>query len=109
MNTDKAFIDMLLHEARIAATLSHPNIVQIFDVGQIDGTYFIAMEHIHGEDIRSIVRAMKKKNVTEFPLEHTLSIVLGICAGLAYAHEKRDLDGGRSTSSIATSRRRTSS
>src|SRR5579859_8160021 len=44
MNQDRAFIDMLLHEARIAATLSHPNIVQIFDVGQVDGTYFIAME-----------------------------------------------------------------
>ena len=57
MNNDKAFIDMLLHEARVAATLSHPNIVQTFDVGQVDGTYFIAMEHIHGEDIRSIVRA----------------------------------------------------
>jgi serine/threonine-protein kinase len=93
MNQDKGFIEMLLHEARIAATLSHPNIVQIFDVGQIEGKYFIAMEHIHGEDIRSIVRAMKKKGVTEFPLEHTLSIVLGMCAGLAYAHERRDLDG----------------
>jgi serine/threonine-protein kinase len=93
MNQDKGFIDMLLHEARVAATLSHPNIVQIFDVGQIEGKFFIAMEHIHGEDIRSIVRAMKKKTVTEFPLEHTLSIVLGVCAGLAYAHEKRDLDG----------------
>src|SRR5690349_24039608 len=84
MNQDQAFIDMLLHEARIAATLSHANIVQIFDVGQVDGTYFIAMEHIHGEDIRSIVRAMKKKSVTEFPLEHSLSIITGTCAGLAY-------------------------
>jgi len=93
MNTNKAFIEMLTHEARIAATLSHPNVVQIFDVGQVDGTYFIAMEHIHGEDIQAIVRAMKKKELTEFPLEHTLGIVLGMCAGLAYAHEKRDLDG----------------
>src|SRR5262245_23174009 len=93
MNQDKGFIEMLLHEARVAATLSHPNIIQIFDVGHIEGKFFIAMEHIHGEDIRSIVRAMKKKNVTEFPLEHTLSIVLGMCAGLGYAHEKRDLDG----------------
>src|SRR5262245_14172193 len=41
MNTNKAFIEMLTHEARIAATLSHPNVVQIFDVGQVDGTYFI--------------------------------------------------------------------
>jgi len=93
MNTNKAFIEMLTHEARIAATLSHPNVVQIFDVGQVDGTYFIAMEHIHGEDIQAVVRAMKKKELNEFPLEHTLGIVLGMCAGLAYAHEKRDLDG----------------
>lgn len=93
MNHDQGFIEMLLHEARIAATLSHPNVVQIFDVGQVDGTYFIAMEHIHGEDIQSIVRGMKRMNVAEFPLEHTISIVLGTCAGLAYAHDKRDLDG----------------
>jgi serine/threonine protein kinase len=93
MNRDQAFIDMLLHEARIAATLSHPNIVQIFDVGQVDGTYFIAMEHIHGEDIRSIVRGMRRKGVLEFPIEHALAITLGVCAGLAYAHDKRDLDG----------------
>jgi serine/threonine-protein kinase len=93
MNQDQAFIEMLLHEARIAATLSHPNIVQIFDVGQCDGLYYIAMEHIHGEDIRSIVRQMKKKGVSEFPLEHALQIILGMCAGLAYAHDKRDLDG----------------
>ncbi len=92
-NQDRAFIDMLLHEARVAATLSHPNIVQVFDVGSVDGTYFIAMEHVHGEDLRSIVRQMKKKDVVDFPLEHALSIVLGMCAGLAYAHEKRDLDG----------------
>ena len=93
MNQDRAFIEMLLHEARIAATLSHPNIVQIFDVGQYDGQYFIAMEHVHGEDLRSIVRQMKKKDVLEFPLEHALAIVLGMCAGLSYAHEKHELDG----------------
>jgi serine/threonine protein kinase len=93
MNQDKAFIDMLLHEARVAATLSHPNIVQTFDVGQVDGTYFIAMEHIHGEDIRSIVRGMKRAMVLEFPVEHALAICIGTCAGLAYAHEKRDLNG----------------
>ncbi len=92
VNQDAAFIEMLLHEARIAATLSHPNIVQIFDLGQADGLYYIAMEHVHGEDIRSIVRQMKKKSVPEFPLEHAIAIALGMCTGLAYAHEKRDLD-----------------
>jgi serine/threonine protein kinase len=109
MNQDRGFIDMLLHEARIAATLSHPNIVQIFDVGQSEGTFFIAMEHIHGEDIQGIVRAMKKMGVNEFPLEHTIAIILGTCAGLAYAHDKRDLHGAPLASSTATSRRGTSS
>jgi serine/threonine-protein kinase len=93
LNSDRALVDMLLHEARTAATLSHPNIAQIFDVGVADDTYFICMEHVHGEDLRSIVRQMKKKDVLEFPIEHALGIVLGVCAGLAYAHDKRALDG----------------
>ncbi len=90
---DASFVEMLLSEARTAATLNHPNVVQTFDVGEVEGTYYIAMEHINGEDIRSIVRAMKRAEVTEFPMEHTLTILLGVCAGLAYAHEKRDLEG----------------
>ena len=93
MTQDRAFIDMLLSEARIAATLSHPNIVQIFDVGQHEGAFYIAMEHIHGEDIQSVVRAMKGKGLSEFPLEHALSLIIGTCAGLAYAHDRRDLEG----------------
>jgi serine/threonine-protein kinase len=93
LSQDPAFVEMLLIEARTAATLNHPNIVQTFDVGEVESTYYIAMEHINGEDIRSIVRAMKRAQVTEFPLEHTLSIILGMCAGLSYAHEKKDLEG----------------
>lgn len=90
---DPNFVEMLLAEARTAATLNHPNVVQTFDVGEHEGTYFIAMEYINGEDVRSIVRGMKHKNVSEFPLEHTLTIINGMCAGLAYAHEKRGIDG----------------
>src|SRR5580658_1875785 len=90
---DRTLVEMLLHEARTLATLSHPNIVQIFDVGVADDNYFIAMEHVHGEDLRSIVRQMKAQGTNEFPIEHALSVVLGVCAGLAYAHEKRGLDG----------------
>jgi eukaryotic-like serine/threonine-protein kinase len=93
LHGDHSYVDMLLHEARVAATLSHPNIVQVFDVGSVDGEFFIAMEHVHGEDLRTVVRQMKARGIPEFPLEHGLSIVLGICAGLTYAHEKRDLDG----------------
>jgi eukaryotic-like serine/threonine-protein kinase len=93
LDGDYAYVDMLLHEARVAATLSHPNIVQVFDVGSVDGEYFIAMEHVHGEDLRTVVRQMKSLGFPEFPVEHALSIILGVCAGLTYAHEKRDLAG----------------
>jgi serine/threonine-protein kinase len=92
MNNDQAFVDRLLHEARVAATLSHPNIVQTFDAGLIDGQYFISMEHIHGEDLHAILRAAKKKQ-GEVPLEHVITIMIGVCAGLSYMHEKRDLGG----------------
>ena len=90
---DESFVEMLLAEARIAATLTHPNIAQVYDVGVAEGDYFIAMEHVHGEDLRSIVRQMRQKQVRSFPLEHTLAIVMGVCKGLAYAHDRRDLDG----------------
>ena len=93
MAKDQGFITMFLQEARIAATFSHPNIVTIFDVGAVDKSYFIAMEHIHGEDLRSVVRGMKPKAVTEFPLEHAVGMGIGVASGLAYAHEKRDLAG----------------
>jgi eukaryotic-like serine/threonine-protein kinase len=93
MTRDPAFVSMLLSEARVAATLSHPNVVQTFDVGEVSGTYFIAMEHIHGDDIRGIVRQMKRAGKLEFPLSLALHIAIGVSSGLAYAHSKRGLDG----------------
>lgn len=90
---DEEFVQMLLSEARIAATLSHPNIAHIYDVGVWEDRYYIAMEHVHGEDLRSIVRQMKLKGVRSFPLEHSLAIILGCAKGLAYAHERRDMNG----------------
>lgn len=95
MTRDEAFVGMLLHEARIAASLAHPNVVQVFDVGFYEGAYCIAMEHCHGEDLRSIVRQMKAQGTSEFPLEQALGIVAGVCAGLGYAHERCSIDGAR--------------
>ena len=48
------FIKMFMDEARIAANLTHPNIAQIYDIGEVDGSYFIAMEFVKGEDLRRI-------------------------------------------------------
>jgi predicted Ser/Thr protein kinase len=93
LTADPAFVEMLLTEARIAATLNHPNVAHVYDVGEVDGTYYIAMEYIHGQDLRALIRQMRAMKVRGLPLEHALSVVLGCCTGLAYAHERRDLDG----------------
>ena len=93
MNGDPAFVEMFVHEARLTASLSHPNIVRTFEVGFVEGSSFFTMEHVRGEDLRSIAQRMRSEGVDEFPLEHALSIVLGVSAGLTYAHEKLDGDG----------------
>jgi serine/threonine-protein kinase len=93
LEKEPMFVEMMLHEARIAVQLAHPSLLQVFDTGKIEERTFIAMEHVHGADIRAIVRQMKKKDVLAFPLEHALGIVMGVAAGLAYAHERRGRDG----------------
>ena len=86
------FVNMFLDEARIAATLQHPNVVQVYDVGMASGNYFIAMEYLHGEDVRSLMRALATR-ATRLPLEHALNIVISVAAGLHYAHDKVGFDG----------------
>jgi hypothetical protein len=78
-------ITMFFDEARLAARLSHPNIAQIYDFGVIDGTYYIAMEHIAGEDLSGIIEKLKERNV-RIPLQMALRIMLELCSGLDYAH-----------------------
>jgi eukaryotic-like serine/threonine-protein kinase len=86
------FVRMFLDEARIATTLNHPNVVQSFEVGVHGRNYFIAMEYLAGEDIRSIWRRLQKTG-GRMPLPHVLDVVIGVAAGLHYAHEKKDDDG----------------
>jgi serine/threonine-protein kinase len=87
------FVRMFLDEARVAATLDHPNIVQIYDVGHVDNEYFIAMEYLRGHNLIEIVRAGAKLGYAKPPLEHVVSMLTQSCAGLHYAHEKRDFEG----------------
>jgi serine/threonine protein kinase len=90
---DPEFVRMFLDEARVAATLDHPNIVQIYDVGHVDNEYFIAMEYLRGHNLIEIVRAGAKLGYAKPPLEHVVSVMTQTCAGLHYAHEKRDFEG----------------
>jgi len=86
------FIRMFLAEARLAATLHHPNIVQVYDIGEEGGTYFFTMEYIEGQDLRRLVRAARRKQ-TPIPLAHILHIIMGMAGGLHHAHEKVGTDG----------------
>jgi eukaryotic-like serine/threonine-protein kinase len=86
------FIRMFLTEARLAATLHHPNIVQVHDIGEENGTYFFTMEWVQGQDLRRLVRAARKAEMP-IPLEHILHIISGVAAGLHHAHEQADHDG----------------
>ncbi len=89
---NQEFVQMFLDEARLAAKLTHPNIVQIFDLGRAAGTYFIAMEYIQGENLRAISKACRKRK-QYIPLEHTVKIMSQACEGLYHAHTKTDMMG----------------
>jgi serine/threonine protein kinase len=86
------FVEMFLHEARVAVRLNHPNIVQIFDLGKENNAYYIAMEYIHGEDAR---RVWKQADAQKKPIPVPLvcRIVMDAAAGLDYAHKKTDPSG----------------
>ena len=90
--SDHDFIKMFLDEARIASSLQHPNIVQMYDIGVVDGAYFISMEYLHGEDVRTLIKTLGSQHV-QLPLEHALNIIIGAASGLHYAHDKKGFDG----------------
>ncbi|HEY6880346.1 MAG TPA: serine/threonine-protein kinase, partial [Polyangiales bacterium] len=83
------FVHMFIDEARLAARLSHANIVQVFDFGQSEGTFFIAMELIDGSNVNQLLRAVAQRDEV-VPLDVALHIVQEAASALAYAHALRD-------------------
>ncbi|MFO0722874.1 MAG: serine/threonine-protein kinase [Myxococcota bacterium] len=89
---EETFRNMFLDEARMSAQLQHPNIVQVYDLGEADETYFIAMEFIMGENLAAIAwRGVKRAS----PLSPTFAarIMADACKALDYAHRLRGPDG----------------
>jgi serine/threonine protein kinase len=89
---EQEFVEQFLDEARVAATLNHPNIVAIYDVGEWNGTYYIAMEYIAGEDLAKIWYAAAKAGVG-LPFQVTVRIIMDAALGLDHAHRARDVRG----------------
>ncbi len=89
---DPHFTELLVEEAKIAVLLTHVNIGQIFDLGVVDGTYYIALEYIEGADAWRLLRKAGSLGVT-LPLDVCMFLAAGVCHGLDHAHRKRDAEG----------------
>ena len=89
---DKDFITMLIDEAKLSVLLSHANIVQVFDLGKIGDDYFIAMEYIHGINLRDIMYCCRETQ-KPIPPEIAVYIISEVCKGLDYAHRKTKPSG----------------
>lgn len=86
------FIDMFIDEAKIAGQLNHPNIAQIFDLGKVDDSYFIALEYISGKDLKAMFQRSRRIG-EEIDIPQICFIAMKVCEGLAHAHEKTDSQG----------------
>ena len=89
---DRQFVGMFLNEARLAARLDHPNIVSIFDLGEANGNYFIAMEFIDGPSLRAVAKRAHERG-ERLPIAEVVKIVSMAAGGLHYAHDLAGPDG----------------
>src|SRR5579859_155424 len=85
-------VKMFVDEARLAATLSHANIVGILDFGERDGSYYIAMEYVAGANLRVLLRRASETGRHARPLVAS-HLVAEVARGLDYAHRKSDSEG----------------
>src|SRR5687767_11982270 len=86
------FVRLFLDEAKLAATLDHPHIAHVYDMGKVDGHYFFTMEYVHGQDVRTVMRRAARME-RKFPIDHAVQIARNVAAALHYAHERRRADG----------------
>lgn len=84
--SEQRFVAAFLDEARIAASLHHHNIVQVYDIGEQHGAYFFAMEYVHSEDVRTLLGRVRERNEV-VPLDQVVAIITATAAGLHHAHE----------------------
>lgn len=89
---DQNFLTMLSDEARLTVTLSHPNIVQLFDFGKIGNDYFIAMELVEGVDLKTLLTRMQERG-QKIPVAIACYIMEEVCRGLQHAHTMKDGGG----------------
>jgi serine/threonine protein kinase len=83
--SSKEFVEMFINEARISALLEHPNIVQVYDFGQVDGDYFLAMEYLRGRNLLALGRRLRS-HCLEMPSDLSAYVTREVARGLYHAH-----------------------
>jgi len=89
---NQRYVDMFFAEARVAAQLNHSSIVQIYDMGEIDSVYYIAMEYVHGKSLKEVIDHAKAID-SVIPAPLVVEIISRLCDALGYAHEAKDMVG----------------
>lgn len=89
---DEEFILMFIDEQRITAQLNHANITQVFDLGKINDSYFIALEYVCGMSVREIIGGQREREAP-LPIPLACHIIGQACEALDYAHQKKDATG----------------
>ncbi|HEX6836353.1 MAG TPA: serine/threonine-protein kinase, partial [Polyangia bacterium] len=91
---DQEFIKRFIDEAQVAIKLQHANVAPVFEVGKVDGEYFLAIEYIEGRDLRRMITRQREER-TRLPSDLAMFVVREMANGLAYAHRRTD-ESGRS-------------
>src|SRR5678816_977528 len=78
---DAQFVEMFVAEARLAGSLHHHNIVQVQDIGEEGGRHYLAMEYVHGEDLRTLLGRLHERD-EQLPLQHVATIALAVASAL---------------------------
>ena len=89
---EEEFVSKFIDEAKLVVQLTHGNIVPVFDMGEQEGEFYLAMEYVEGRDLRSLLRELKQRGQQLDP-DLALFIIAEVCRGLGYAHRKTDAQG----------------
>src|SRR5438874_5400024 len=92
LTESKEFVEAFLGEARLAAQMNHRNIVQVFELGEQDSSYFIAMEYVQGKSLRDLIDTTMRRR-EKIPAELCRTLAEQICDGASYAHNLTDMAG----------------
>jgi serine/threonine protein kinase len=92
LTEDPEFVEMFVNEAKIAAQITHPNVVQIYDFGTVTGTYYIAMEYVMGKSLAAVLSTGKERGQW-IPPHQAVQITARIASGLDHAHRGQTMSG----------------